>query len=89
MSGWLNRAGSSVVNTVFGQSAAMGALPQLFAATAPDVPGGSYWGPHAGMRGYPAPARPSQAAQDDEVAAALFALTERLTGVSHGLDARR
>ena len=32
-------------NTLFAQSAAMGALPQLYAATAPDVRGGEYYGP--------------------------------------------
>ena len=36
---------SAIGNRLFAQSAAMGALPQLYAATAPDVRGGDYFGP--------------------------------------------
>mgnify|MGYP001391717446 CR=1 FL=1 len=35
------------------QSAEMGALPQLFAATAPEAKGGEHYGPRFNFRGYP------------------------------------
>ncbi len=35
------------------QSAEMGALPQLFAATSPDAKGGDHYGPKFNFRGYP------------------------------------
>ena len=39
-------------NPIF-QSAQMGALPQLFAATSPDAKGGEHYGPRFNFRGYP------------------------------------
>jgi hypothetical protein len=36
---------SEIGNRLFAQSAAMGALPQLYAAVAPDIRGGDYVGP--------------------------------------------
>ncbi|GGI08194.1 oxidoreductase [Egicoccus halophilus] len=88
LSGLVNRGASSVLNTVLGQSAADGALPQLYAATAPNVPPGSYWGPSGllGMRGAPTLVPASDAASDRELAAELFARTEALTGVPHRLE---
>ena len=87
LSGRLNTLASSAANALFGQPAAQGALPQLFAATAPGVPGGSYWGPSqfGGTRGAPGPASSSAAARDDGAARRLWDLTEDLTGVSHDL----
>ena len=35
------------------QSAEMGALPQLFAATSPEARGGDHYGPKFNFRGYP------------------------------------
>ena len=48
---------SRLGNTVFAQSAADGALPSLYAATAPEVRGGQFFGPDRlfGMRGSPKP----------------------------------
>ncbi len=45
----------AVTNKVVAQSAEMGALPSLYAATAPDVPGGSFVGPDGFLeqRGHP------------------------------------
>ena len=65
------------------QSREMGALPTLYAATAPGVRGGSYIGPMAlfGLRGYPGPARSSARARDPELARRLWAVSEELTGV--------
>ncbi|ACU35293.1 SDR family NAD(P)-dependent oxidoreductase [Actinosynnema pretiosum subsp. pretiosum] len=66
------------------QTPAMGALPQLYAATAPLVTGGGYYGPDGfgGFRGHPAPARSTAAGRDDLVAARLWDLTAELTGVA-------
>lgn len=73
----------SVSNRIFAQSAAMGALPTLYAAAAPDVHGGEYIGPDgiAEMWGNPARAKRSAAAQDKSVAARLWTVSEQMTGV--------
>ncbi len=54
-----------------GQSAAMGALPQLYAATAPYIYGGEYIGPDGmfGMAGYPKKVRGIKPAYDEQIAA--------------------
>lgn len=72
-----------VTNRLFGQSPDMGALPVLYAAAAPDVPGGTYIGPGGAgeARGYPAVALASAAARDPALAARLWELSELLTGV--------
>ncbi|MGQ4600248.1 oxidoreductase [Nocardia sp. R6R-6] len=71
-------------NRLFAQSAAMGALPTLYAATT-DVEPGGYYGPtgFGGMRGYPGPADSSKASRDEKVAAQLWELSEKLTGVTY------
>jgi NAD(P)-dependent dehydrogenase (short-subunit alcohol dehydrogenase family) len=82
------RAFMAVVNRVYAQSAAMGALPTLYAATVEDLPGGSFIGPD-GMgegRGYPKVVRGTSMARDPEVARRLWEVSEELTGVSFGLD---
>ena len=50
----LDRAVMKLTNLI-GQSPAMGALPQLYAATMPDVASGEYYGPDGigEMRGFP------------------------------------
>jgi NAD(P)-dependent dehydrogenase (short-subunit alcohol dehydrogenase family) len=89
LSGRLNELANRFANGVIAQSAARGALPQLLAATAPDVPNGSYWGPQSlgGARGAPGRAGRSAAAKDDATARRLWDRTEELTGVSHDLPA--
>ena len=74
-----------MLNPLIGQKPEMGALPALYAATAPDVQGGSYYGPRSwgGLRGYPAKARPSDRSHDAAVAASLWAVSEELTGVRY------
>ncbi|MEJ0043793.1 MAG: SDR family oxidoreductase [Rhizomicrobium sp.] len=66
------------------QSPAEGALPQLFAATAPDAKPGGYYGPSGrlGLIGPPGPARMTKRARDPKVAARLWEVSEKLTGVS-------
>ncbi|MGN6610024.1 MAG: oxidoreductase [Jatrophihabitans sp.] len=71
-------------NRYLAQSAEMGALGSLYAATAPDAEGGGYYGP-AGlfeMRGAPHRVGTTKAARDVGVARALWSASERLTGVT-------
>jgi NAD(P)-dependent dehydrogenase (short-subunit alcohol dehydrogenase family) len=75
----------SAANRVFAQSAAMGALPEIYAATSPGVRGGDYIGPGGllGGRGFPAKAESSSRSHDQETAARLWAVSEQLTGVRY------
>lgn len=70
---------------LLGQSAEMGALPQLYAATAPDVHRAAYYGPASffEQRGYPKLVRTTSAARDPRDAARLWDLSEELTGVHY------
>ena len=72
-----------LANRVFAQSAAMGALPTLYAATVPDLPGGSYVGPDwpGELRGHPHLVGSTSAARDETTARSLWELSEKLTGV--------
>jgi NAD(P)-dependent dehydrogenase (short-subunit alcohol dehydrogenase family) len=72
-------------NLLFSQSAAMGALPTLYAATAPDVGGGDYIGPDRFFenRGYPGKARSSPPSHDRDAAARLWEISAALTGVRY------
>ena len=62
------------------QSAAMGALPQLHAATAETAQGGEHYGPDqwGGMRGHPTRCRIAPAARDREQRQRLWQLSEQL-----------
>lgn len=66
------------------QSPAQGALPTLFAATAADAKGGAYYGPDGlrETRGFPTAAKIPPQAQNERVAARLWAVSEDLAGVS-------
>ncbi|SCK39986.1 NADP-dependent 3-hydroxy acid dehydrogenase YdfG [Streptomyces sp. WMMB 322] len=71
---------------VAGASADQGAAPVLYAATAPYVHGDSFYGPRIlGVRGGPGPARRAPWARNDIAAAQLWAVSERLTGVTYGM----
>ena len=63
------------------QSAAMGALPQLYAATAPEARGGEHYGPDqwGGMRGWPTQVRIAPAALDPNQRRRLWEVSEALT----------
>lgn len=86
--GRLELLSMAIGNRVFAQSADMGALPQLYAATEPGLEGGSYVGPAGLMeqRGHPKLVKARPAAYDEDVARRLWELSEELTGVSSELD---
>ena len=75
----------SAANRVLAQSAAMGALPEVYAATSPDVRGGDYIGPDGfmGQKGFPQKVGSNSRSYDQRVAARLWAVSEELTGVSY------
>ncbi len=66
------------------QGAARGALSQLYAATAPDVRSGEYYGPTSlgQTRGAPGRVAASSAARDEHTARLLWERTAELTGVT-------
>jgi len=69
---------------LLGQSAAMGALPTLRAATDPGVLGGQYFGPDGfgEQRGYPKVVASSEKSHDLALQRRLWAVSEELTGVT-------
>jgi NAD(P)-dependent dehydrogenase (short-subunit alcohol dehydrogenase family) len=81
----LDRAVMIVTNRLFGQSPEMGALPELYAATRPNLDGGLFIGPDGfeEQRGHPKVVSPNGAGRDEATAARLWAVSEELTGVSY------
>jgi NAD(P)-dependent dehydrogenase (short-subunit alcohol dehydrogenase family) len=81
----IQRGIMTVANSLFAQSSEMGALPTLYAATAPDVNGCDYIGPGGfmNMRGYPVKERSSDASYDEADARRLWSVSEELTGVHY------
>ena len=73
------------VNKVMAQSAAMGALPTLYAATFPAIRSGDYVGPDGfgEQRGHPKLVGMNASARDDAVANRLWTVSEELTGVRY------
>lgn len=82
-------AAMKVANSLLAQSAEMGALPMLYAATAPGVSGGDYVGPGGfmDMRGYPETQRSSDRSYDAATADRLWSVSEELTGVEYAFPA--
>jgi NAD(P)-dependent dehydrogenase (short-subunit alcohol dehydrogenase family) len=72
-----------VSNVIMAQSVEMGALDQLYAATAPGAESGQFIGPDrlSESRGHPKVVQPVKSAQDPETARRLWDLSEDLTGV--------
>ncbi len=72
-------------NRLFAQSAAMGALPTLYAAAAPMVRGGDYIGPDGlgEMWGHPRKVESSAASHSAADAARLWEISEKLTNVRY------
>jgi hypothetical protein len=70
-------------NRLVAQSAAMGALDELYAAVAPSAEGGKLYGPDGfrEMRGHPVEVEPDRAARNEDTARRLWDLSEKLTGV--------
>jgi NAD(P)-dependent dehydrogenase (short-subunit alcohol dehydrogenase family) len=70
---------------IIGQSEEQGALPQLYAATAPDVHGGEYYGPSGigESRGHPKLVTSTSMSRDPELAARLWSISQDLTGVRY------
>ena len=79
--------GFRILNPIFAQNIHMGALPMLYAATAPEANGGEYFGPRSlgGMRGHPKKADPNKKSQDLDVAKQLWEISEELTGVKYSI----
>ncbi len=83
---------TTLMNLAFrtlGQSAAVGALPILYAAMAPDAAAGGYYGPigRGERTGGVGPSRVMPQARDADVARRLWEISERLTGVSFDIPA--
>ena len=72
-----------LLNNFFAQPAGMGALPTLYAATAPDVHGSEYFGPDGKgqMQGYPVKVQSSKRSRDMVVASRLWEVSEEMTGI--------
>ncbi len=82
--GWMNTVMGGL-NKVLAQSAAMGALPTLYAATFPAIRSGDYIGPDGfgEQRGHPRLVGMTASARDDAVADQLWSVSEDLTGVRY------
>ncbi|MFZ0977106.1 MAG: oxidoreductase [Solirubrobacteraceae bacterium] len=79
----------AIGNRLFAQSADMGALPTLYAATVPDLPGGTYVGPggRSEQRGYPKVVTAAGKAYDEAAWRRLWEVSEQLTGVHYDFAA--
>jgi hypothetical protein len=71
-------------NLLFAQTDEMGALPSLYAATAPGVVSGDYYGPDGigEARGHPTRVGRSSRASNEADAKRLWEVSEELTGVT-------
>jgi hypothetical protein len=85
---WYERVGGAVGNRILAQSAEMGALPTLYAATVPGLPGGSFIGPDGFLeqRGHPHLVTAAGKAYDQETRRRLWEVSEELTGVRYSFD---
>ncbi|XVQ08739.1 oxidoreductase [Spirillospora sp. CA-255316] len=80
--------GAGVVNAIVAQPAAAGALPTLYAATAPDVAEGACYGPRLlQWRGAPTEVVTHPQAKRPELGARLWEVSESLTGVRYEIPA--
>lgn len=82
--GPVQRLAGHAIFSVIGQSAAQGALPLLYASTAPDAEGGTYYGPDGlwELRGHPTRAAIAAQARDRAAAERLWSVSEALTGIA-------
>ncbi len=81
----LFQAGNRAVGRIIAQSASMGALPILRAATDPDAEGGEYYGPGGRFesKGYPVRVQSSARSRDRQVQEHLWRESADLTGVDY------
>jgi NAD(P)-dependent dehydrogenase (short-subunit alcohol dehydrogenase family) len=81
---WL-RLANAVIGPLVAQSAEMGALPTLRAATDPGIRGGQYYGPDGfgETRGHPKLVESSRQSHDAEQQRRLWRISEELTGVEY------
>ncbi len=79
----VDRLVMKAIDPVIAQNDEMGALPVLYAATAPGLEGGTYAGPDGPgeLRGHPKVVQPNRAARNPETARRLWDVSEELTGV--------
>ncbi|MGH9260090.1 MAG: oxidoreductase, partial [Acidimicrobiales bacterium] len=79
------RALNAVFGPLIAQSASMGALPTLRAATDPAVLGGQYYGPDGfrELRGHPTVVTSSRQSHDTEIQHRLWAASEDLTDITY------
>ena len=75
----------AVLGPLLFQSAAMGSLPTLRAATDPGVEGGQYYGPDGlgEQRGHPKVVSSSAQSHDEDLQRRLWTVSEELTGVTY------
>ena len=75
----------AIGDKLMGQPDHMGALPQLYAATMPDVMADDYWGPDAfrEQRGYPKRVGRTDHALDTDAASLLWNRSEALTSIAY------
>ncbi len=80
--GWIGKVSMPIAGLFF-QSARMGALPILRAATDPQATGGQYYGPDGKneRKGYPVIVSSSTESHDEETARGLWERSEELTNV--------
>ncbi len=86
---WYEKLGGAIGNRVIAQSAEMGALPTLYAATVPELPSGTFVGPDGFMeqRGYPHIVTAAGKAYDQQAWRRLWETSEELTGVHYEFPA--
>jgi len=81
---WPERVFLGRITPAIGQDVQMGALPQVYAALSPHATNGDLWGPRWFVRGRPVRVRPPRSALDVAAQERLWAVSERLTGVTFG-----
>jgi NAD(P)-dependent dehydrogenase (short-subunit alcohol dehydrogenase family) len=79
------KLGGLIGNALIAQSAQMGALPTLYAATVSELPGGTFIGPGGvgELRGHPRVVTAARRAYDEQAWRRLWELSEELTGVRY------
>ena len=81
---WPERVFLGRITPAIGQDVQMGALPQVYAALSPHATNGDLWCPRWFVRGRPVRVRPPRSALDVAAQERLWAVSERLTGVTFG-----